>query len=149
MNIPKLKPRPISRCDLIIPPKIEHDLEEVARYKIAAENAARNAAARVVEFVEWRGKKVELNEFLRRAENAEGDERRALFDALSRFNPLKTTKPAPCPKCGPLNDVLFANDEWHGIYCYCPHCGRRGPDGNKSVNEAVAAWNRRAWEETK
>lgn len=129
MPSPELKPCQLMRCDLIITPEIAHDLEEVTRYKIAAENAARNAAARVVEFVELRGKKVELNVFLRRAENAEGDERIAMLDALSRLNPFKTPKPAPCPTCGPLNDVLFARDEWHGTYCYCPHCGRRGPDG--------------------
>lgn len=138
-----------SRCDLIIPPEIAHDIEEVSRYKIAAENAARNAAARVVEFVEWRGTRIEVNEFLRRAENATGDERRELRNALFNWNPFPEIKPVPCPKCGPLNDVLFANDEWHGTYCYCPHCGRRGPDGNKSRDEAVAAWNRRAATEGK
>ena len=101
------------RCDLIIPPEISHDIEDVTRYKIAAENAARNAAARVVEFVEWRGTRIEVNEFLRRAESATGDERRELRNALFNWN---------------------------------PYCGRRGPDGNKSRDEAIAAWNRRAGE---
>lgn len=108
-----------------------------------------NEWPRVIEFVEYRGERIEVNEFLRRAESARGDERHELRYALFNWNPFPEIKPVPCPKCGPLNDVLFANDEWHGTYCYCPHCGRRGPDGNKSRDEAVAAWNRRAGEERK
>ena len=55
----------------------------------------------------------------------------------------------PCPFCGgtDLHIEGDANEGLWGVECDNPDCGASGPRGFETPRAAVAAWNRRLFEE--
>lgn len=51
----------------------------------------------------------------------------------------------PCPFCAAAPPIHIDANEYIGYYIHCPMCGACGPEV-LTLDEAIAAWNRRVSE---